>query len=702
MSLSGVAPISGGVDPVSRIPGRSRPSFQPTLPRIQENDSPYRRVFQTTAEMKEEFGKFLETIFYQLDKEIVFKKMEEILSDPNKTDEAIYQEILSSVQEMKKSFTPLRQMYALSVLRDGMGKQAATFLAPFKKEGMRDFAEIYDRRYLNAIRREAGCALDGRTYAVCDFPKQEISLLDRVQAGALFGRYPYQAFVGLNDEDCEDPILQPEKTCRPLGDSIENGSLDMISCLGGLHHVPDDRLEPFIESMYQKMRPGAVLLFRDHDIDGGVVDKEELIAIASVVHSFVNAADEVSGEAERKEIREFKPMKDWIKLLKGFTPLTEDGYVLKDDPTENKMMAFVKTPKNLEELKQAVDYRADYDRPKDDSFATWIEWGNVRLSKEYASFIQNHHANAFDYIGSIRQHWQFFYQYVSENLDQKIKLTEFIFSDNFVMNLFILFTALLSNISGYVSTAPSRLFAMWKHGDNWREVVQLSTVEKIQAKVELEYSNFIDEIPFYGFPFLKKIQELWLAIHQSNDSIFRKTIDGFQAIFYSVELLTKSAIAAVARFVYDNGQDAEPQSVKLIIQDPFDRLNRVIEQFDQLKGEKAKNQVIRKIYETEDKAFKFIQVPRYKPFTEIMKLFAQEGITALTISNREKISVDLRLDSDEEVPTFEGIAKKSYTMTDLHSSNGKVHQYATYVLNIQDLNQFIQQAGQENIHYIHE
>jgi hypothetical protein len=38
--------------------------------------------------------------------------------------------------------------------------------------------------------------------------------------------------------------------------------------------------------------------------------------------------------------------------------------------------------------------------------ATWIEWGNVRFSKQYAHYIQDHHAYAFDFIGHMRQHWQ--------------------------------------------------------------------------------------------------------------------------------------------------------------------------------------------------------------------------------------------------------------------------------------------------------
>ncbi len=671
------------------------PSFSSNSIKVEScftSQSCFRNVFQTTDDMKEEFSKFLKTIFYQLDDEKVFKKMEEILSDPNKTDQDIYDELKDSIPEMKKNFSPLRQLYSLNVLRAGMGKQAASLLSKIEPKKMNGYAEIYDRRYLNAIRASTGYLFKGKTYAVCDHPEKKVSLIDRIQAGAFFSSYPYQNLVALNDEDCSDPIDHPEKTCKPLDETIPNVSLDMVSCLGGFHHIPEDRIEPFIKSIYRKLKPGAVLLFRDHDVEKGKFDENQLKAIASVVHSFVNAADGVSFEAESKEIRNFKPMKDWIQMMKaqGFSSLNEEkGLVLQDDPTENKMVAFIKQPANLQELKSAVSYRNDYSRPKDDSFATWIEWGNVRLSKEYAAYIQDHHSYAYDYIGAIRQHWEYFRCYIKENSNQNIKLAEFVFSDNFVMNVFILLTAFISNLSSYCATAPSRFYAKWKYGENWRDICQLSTLEKFQSEVELEYSNFIDTIPFYQFPFIQKINNLWKTILFSNDHFFQKIINSIQAVLYSIELMIKAVIALLARTTYDQGADQEVPSVKLIIDDVFRKLNCTIEEL-------SMQDKILKIYETTD-SHHFVQVPRYKPFTEIMKAFFEKGIVVKEISNRELISVDV-IDRGESIPGF----NKLYEMGDLHPQNGEIKKFATYVLKISDLNQFIYRAGKDNIYYIHE
>lgn len=94
---------------------------------------------------------------------------------------------------------------------------------------------------------------------------------------------------------------------------------------------------------------------------------KEKYSLASLVHTFVNLVDGVSWEVEKQEIREFLPMQTWKEQLisYGFTPVSTKQLILQEDPTANAMTIFVKTPKNLEELQQAVAYRKNYQRPKD-------------------------------------------------------------------------------------------------------------------------------------------------------------------------------------------------------------------------------------------------------------------------------------------------------------------------------------------------
>ena len=110
------------------------------------------------------------------------------------------------------------------------------------------------------------------------------------------------------------------------------------------------------------------------------------------------------------------------------------------------MMIFVKKPQNLSEIKMATKYRKDCVRRIDGTKATWIEWGNVRYSKQFAAFIQNHHAHAFDYIGHLKQNCTHFTNYF-QAARKDLSLKEVIFSENFGVSLFILASAVIAKIS---------------------------------------------------------------------------------------------------------------------------------------------------------------------------------------------------------------------------------------------------------------
>src|SRR5262249_61590385 len=165
----------------------------------------------------------------------------------------------------------------------------------------------------------------------------------------------------------------------------------------------------------------------------------KLWAIASVVHSFVNAAEGQPTSVEKAEIREFKSGAEWTNIMEkqGFYRVSNQALVLKDDPTQNAMMIFAKKPQTKNDLEQIMNARKDCNRPKEGSRYTWIEWGNVNFSKEYANFVQNHHSYAFNYIGYLRQHWKHFFYFVKESFqDEDVTFCHSLFNDGMAMNLF--------------------------------------------------------------------------------------------------------------------------------------------------------------------------------------------------------------------------------------------------------------------------
>lgn len=668
--------------------------------------SPLRGVFQTTEQMKTEFVKFLKTIFYQLDEKKVLAAMEDILADPDKTDEEIYKELLTKVQSMKKTFPILSQLWSLFVLKSGMGRQAAELMKNFRQDKFHDYMEIYDRRYVKSIQKVAKLPLDGKIIAVSD--TSNVGLADRLQAGSLFSRYPYTTHVPLNDLDCNDPLMQTEKTCKPIGtEEVADNSVDLIANIGGLHHTPVERLEGFVSSLHRTLRPGGVILMRDHhvaDKEGAIqLTKKDVHAIATVVHTFVNAAAGVKWEIENREIRNFQSLDEWTALIEkhGFTRISPKHLVLKDDPTENGMIAFVKNPTNLDELRQAAAYRNDCTRAKEGTRATWIEWGNVRFSKQYAEFIQDHHSYAFDFIGHLRQHWQHFYHFVKESMnDKEIKFRDLVFSDNMAMNMFILLTTTIQCSLSTVTSLPSMMMARWKHGENWRNVSNLSALEKFEAKVEEEYSNFIDHTPFYMFDYIGKIKEMWKSVWSAPDHWSVKLSNSVGAFASTFSFLAKGLISAPIRKFYTAETNLEPDTIKILIKDPKNNLDGVIGRWEEEKdAEFEKNCKIEVIYETPD-GHKLVSVPRYRPFTKICEYLANEfELELLEVGNQKEISVDVLVEKEQETLDIIG-SRVVYEMDRLQDPDGR--RYVTYQVPVDRLQLFQRIGALQTIEYIHE
>lgn len=654
--------------------------------------SPFRTVFSSDP-LRREFVQFLRTIFYQLDDQKVLAKMDEILADQGKPDAEIYEDLAASIDQVRKPLPPMiYRLQALSVLQRGMGRQAARLLANFRGHRFSDYLEIYFRRYIRTLQKTAKLSLNRVVFSASNRPA-EGSWKEKIEAGALFSRYPYRFHANLNDPECGDPDLHPEQTHKPLGEEVGDASLDLITCLGGLHHVPPARLNAFVASLHTKLRPGGVLLLRDHDIAS-----ENTRAIASVVHSFVNAENGTSWEIESREIRNFQTAAFWEQLLQDhhFTRISPDLLILPQDPTRNGMMAFVKEPTNLAELTEAARYRKDSVRPRNGTRATWIEWGNVRYSKQFAEFVRTKHAYAFDYLGHLKQHCRYFTAYLRESRRTQ-SLSSILLSEDFAMNLFILSATIFQCAWGYLSSLPSACIARMRHGASWRNATDLTALERYEAAVENEYSRFIDHTPFYMFPYLSKIKGLWSASWNGNEGAWVKCVSLVQAAVSSVGLGIKAAICAPIRAIYrQNGQYVEPETVSVLVKDPENSLqtgNLMI-------GDQ--NYPIRVIHQTAD-GHKLVLMPRYRPFTEWCKQIAAANapIELYGIGDQHEITLDIVLDRGEATPLAPPHGRLLYEMERLQDAQDR--RYATYEVPVEGLTAFVQAVGGPGkVEYVHE
>ena len=126
---------------------------------------------------------------------------------------------------------------------------------------------------------------------------------------------------------------------KPLNKSIVlDGSLDVITCYIGLHHCPEEKLAPFITSLYAALRAGGSFIIRDHD-----VRTAEMAMFVSLVHTVFNLGLNESWEFEKNDFKNFKPAHKWAEIITSIGFKDAGQRILQDkDPSDNTLMLFTK------------------------------------------------------------------------------------------------------------------------------------------------------------------------------------------------------------------------------------------------------------------------------------------------------------------------------------------------------------------------
>lgn len=415
----------------------------------------YKKVF-LSPELRTEFAKFLNNIFMQLDEKKFFALIDDIMTYAH-TDEEIYQELANRIGEAKGGFltTAWRILRSLKIEKKEISALVGQVLGNDKT--VNGYAEIgFPGRYIRPFKAELN--LKGPFYAV-NYNQQAS---DYIQTG--FPR-PYHQFVPLNDYE---PIKQ---------EKIGNSSVDLATCFIGLHHVPEDKLKDFIQSIHRILRPGGSFILRDHD-----VSNDDLQSLVNVVHSVFNAATGVSPEEEKKEIRQFKSLNAWIVCMQenGFE-LVSDPKMRKGDPTLNTLLRFEKLPTQEEEMKQSLAELPGYERAGLQTYMTTLEWHIVDVSKQYADFITHTPFYKFPYFKHVGLFWKLFKD-SWKSARVHYNFMEVATSEYALMNAFMGVVMTVEFIAKGILSAP---MAWWYGSEQHKEADRIQIlVEDPQDKID--------------------------------------------------------------------------------------------------------------------------------------------------------------------------------------------------------------------------
>jgi len=126
---------------------------------------------------------------------------------------------------------------------------------------------------------------------------------------------------------------------QPIADEeVADESLDLVTCYIGLHHIVPAQRNIFIESLVRKIRPGGVLVLRDHDTPNA--DMHDFV---SLVHTVFNAGTGETWETNAAEPRHFESLDFWVRLLASYGLVDSGKRLYQDhDPSDNVLMSFAK------------------------------------------------------------------------------------------------------------------------------------------------------------------------------------------------------------------------------------------------------------------------------------------------------------------------------------------------------------------------
>ena len=278
-------------------------------------DSTFHQIYDDPARA-ENFKGFFEEVFKLYPPDAVHDLVQRS-NNLHANDQAIYAAIIKGLPDISPRARVLTlALPALLKQKNVMATQSAKLLARPGDSPWDGYLEIGTTgRYVKAIGRRV--ALSGTVYVCNDLApsKDPADIVERGQVSEV------GTFVPLNHYEA-------------IG--IPQASVDLVTNFIGFHHAPIERLEGFIDSIRQALKPAGVLLLREHDVTDAEMD-----AVATLAHDVFNAGTHLTWAENEAEFRAFRSVAEWTRMLEsqGFKRLV-GAERQSGDPTANTLLAF--------------------------------------------------------------------------------------------------------------------------------------------------------------------------------------------------------------------------------------------------------------------------------------------------------------------------------------------------------------------------
>ncbi len=164
-------------------------------------------------------------------------------------------------------------------------------------------------------------------------------------------------------------------------------------------------------------------------------------------------------------------------------------------------------------------------RPADQTFLTYPEWFLVHSPKEEADYLEQNTSTTFPFIGHLEQLWRSY-----ELVYKQIK-NHFEFNTGYHVMIMVI------SVSTTVEYGLKSLYEKCIGRLTLPEKNIRVAEDELNAKFTRDYVNFILQVPWYEYDFLKQFQILWTETPIFGTNFFRKIERRY---FLTTELLVKA------------------------------------------------------------------------------------------------------------------------------------------------------------------
>jgi SAM-dependent methyltransferase len=475
-------------------------------------------------------------------------------------DQEAYRYIIDHLSTLEQSrFTTLvTSLASLKQQRNELADQAALFLGDKKIDGYLELGT--PGRYIKALQKR--CSLSGETI-VAPYSSGIVNIIEREKIVSGYRTIPLDY--------------------SPL--AISEESLDLVSCFIGLHHIPHEKLDPFLDSVVRVLRPGGLFIVRDHD------GEPDFIPFLNVIHSVYNAGTGVSCEDEQAEVRLFKPISEWKHILARHGLKVRPLELLqKGDPSANTLLCFYKD-ENVQDAKrtaweQELQKKPTYLREKEATYMTSPEWYTVDIVQQYGAFLEKTPWYSYPYMKAIGSYWAMWKNSLQTSY-RKYGLSRSVFSSYTLMNTTVglMMTGVFTGLSG-LAVAPRYFYTNAEHQEP--ETVSAlicdpqGAVSSLDSRIKIINTLEGQFIVYVTLPRYKPCTEILKKLARSNCRLIQ--LGGHRQVQAKLFVRTKDDIKYIpttCEYLYENPSFIGKNELEAFVSIPLSALSNVVQQLDQ-------------------------------------------------------------------------------------------------------------------------